>query len=71
VEVCSNQTAIKEEKKTYCIPANDFEEGWLIKSSFITNDKHEASQLRTKFHQKKQKKYLLLYLGYGYFRGME
>ncbi len=42
-----------EGNPTYCIPANDFEDGRLIKSSFITNDKHEASQLRTKFHQKK------------------
>ena len=35
-----------------CNPANgrvDFEDGWLIKSSFITKDEHEACQLtRTK-----------------------
>jgi len=43
-----------------CNPANgrvDFEDGWLIKSSFITKDEHEACQLtRTKVQQKKKKK---------------
>jgi hypothetical protein len=32
----------------------DFEDGWLIKSSFITKDEHEASQLtRIKVQQQK------------------
>jgi hypothetical protein len=43
-----------------CNPANgrvDFEDGWLIKSSFITKDEHEACQLtRTKAPKKKKKK---------------
>jgi len=40
-----------------CNPANgrvDFEDGWLIKSSIITKDEHEACQLtRTKIQPKK------------------
>jgi hypothetical protein len=43
-----------------CNPANgrvDFEDGWLIKSSFITQDEHEACQLtRTKVKKKSKKK---------------
>jgi hypothetical protein len=41
-----------------CNPTNgrvDFENGWLIKSSFITTDEHEACQLtRTKAQKQKQ-----------------
>jgi hypothetical protein len=44
-----------------CNPAKgrvEFEDGWLIKSSFITKDEMKACQLtRTKFNQKKKKKY--------------
>jgi hypothetical protein len=40
----------------FCNPAKgrvDFEDGWLIKSSFITKDEMKACQLtRTKFPQK-------------------
>jgi hypothetical protein len=43
-----------------CNPANrrvDFEDSWLIKSSFITKDEMKACQLtRTKLPQKKKKK---------------
>jgi hypothetical protein len=43
-----------------CNPANrrvDFEDSWLIKSSFITKDEMKACQLtRTKHPQKKKKK---------------
>jgi hypothetical protein len=50
----------------------DFEDGWLIKSSFITKDEHEACQLtRTKVQQKKKKKKyfitLILSLQYCFF----
>jgi hypothetical protein len=35
----------------------DFEDGWLLKSSFITKDEMKACQLtKTKFPQKNQKK---------------
>jgi hypothetical protein len=44
----------------YCNPANwrvEFEEGWPIKSSFITKDEMKACQLtRTKIQKKKKKK---------------
>ncbi len=43
-----------------CSPAKgkvDFEDGWLIKSSFITKDEMKACQLtRTKLPQKKKKR---------------
>jgi hypothetical protein len=43
-----------------CNPAKgrvEFEDGWLIKSSFITKDEMKACQLtRTKIQQKKKKK---------------
>jgi hypothetical protein len=43
-----------------CNPAKgrvEFEDGWLIKSSFITMDEMKALQLtRTKFKKKKKKK---------------
>jgi hypothetical protein len=43
-----------------CNPAKgrvEFEDGWLINSSFITKDEMKACQLtRTKIQQKKKKK---------------
>jgi hypothetical protein len=54
-----------------CNPAKgrvEFVDGWLIKSSFITKDEMNASQLtRTKSNNKKQNKKLKLILKRRFF----